>query len=230
MSKKLVDMSARKKTNQGYAFNTGWVLVAIVAFSVLCSFFGSSGSSSTITRTPIATKYSYSSHSRISAPASTGEPISLHACVSNSTIRVRRGPGTQYEVIGGLVSGTCMSILGRNEDLSWVYISTGDLTGWVAASLLTIDGNLSIVSVSNAYAQRPVYTAVADVSPSQQKTSKSHNSTSSGNQNQGSTSQSSSDQNSSSGYSAICNDGTTSHAAHRQGMCSHHGGVAQWLP
>jgi hypothetical protein len=28
---------------------------------------------------------------------------------------------------------------------------------------------------------------------------------------------------------AICNDGTTSYSAHRQGTCSHHGGVAQWL-
>ena len=32
-----------------------------------------------------------------------------------------------------------------------------------------------------------------------------------------------------SGASAICNDGTYSYSAHRQGTCSHHGGVAQWL-
>jgi hypothetical protein len=31
------------------------------------------------------------------------------------------------------------------------------------------------------------------------------------------------------GPSAICNDGTTSYSQHRQGTCSHHGGVAQWL-
>jgi hypothetical protein len=31
------------------------------------------------------------------------------------------------------------------------------------------------------------------------------------------------------GPTAICNDGTPSYSQHRQGTCSHHGGVAQWL-
>ena len=31
------------------------------------------------------------------------------------------------------------------------------------------------------------------------------------------------------GASAICRDGTYSYSQHRQGTCSHHGGVAQWL-
>jgi hypothetical protein len=30
------------------------------------------------------------------------------------------------------------------------------------------------------------------------------------------------------GATAICTDGTVSYSAHRQGTCSHHGGVAQW--
>jgi hypothetical protein len=32
-----------------------------------------------------------------------------------------------------------------------------------------------------------------------------------------------------SGASAKCRDGTFSFSEHRQGTCSHHGGVAQWL-
>jgi Protein of unknown function (DUF3761) len=31
------------------------------------------------------------------------------------------------------------------------------------------------------------------------------------------------------GATAICEDGTVSYSAHRQGTCSHHGGVARWL-
>ena len=78
----------------------------------------------------------------------TPRPISLHACVTNSTIKIRRGPGKQYEVIGGMVSSTCMSVLGRNQEGDWVYmVSEDNKTGWVAASLLTIDGNISSVSV-----------------------------------------------------------------------------------
>ncbi len=233
MSWRLVNMPVKKTTTQGFVPNTVWVLIAIVAFSVLCSFFGSSESSTATTRTqtPRATKSSNSSLSKFGNPTSTKVPLSLHACVTDSTIRIRRGPGTQYEVIGGLVSGTCMSILGQSGDSNWVYMTTGEQTGWVAASLLTIDGNLSMVPVSNAYAPRPAYTAVAAIPPAKQKTPKSQNSNSSGSQNQGSSNQDNPPVESNpSGYSAICKDGTTSHAAHRQGMCSHHGGVAQWSP
>ncbi len=79
----------------------------------------------------------------------TPRPISLHACVTaNSTIRVRKGPGTNYEAIDGLASNACMSVLGRNQDSSWVYMASEDnKKGWVAARLLTINGDLNQVSV-----------------------------------------------------------------------------------
>lgn len=32
-----------------------------------------------------------------------------------------------------------------------------------------------------------------------------------------------------SGATALCRDGTYSYSQHRQGTCSHHGGVAEWL-
>ena len=90
---------------------------------------------------------------KTSLPTSTAthQPVSLHACVTNSTIRIRSGPGTEYEVIGGMVSGTCMSVLGRNEESDWVYMTSEDSrTGWVATSLLTIEGNLSRLSVPSS--------------------------------------------------------------------------------
>lgn len=79
------------------------------------------------------------------------ESVSLKACVTHSDIRIRQGPGTDFEVMGGLVSGTCMQILGRNQDASWVYMVTEDNTnGWVAAWLLTIEGDVNRVSVRSA--------------------------------------------------------------------------------
>jgi uncharacterized protein YraI len=209
----------------------GWLLAGIV-FLAICPAFSSSNSSHTPppTRTPISSKSSSSSLSAFSAATSTKRPISLHACVTDSTIRIRRGPGTQYEAIGGLVSGTCMSISGRNQESDWVYITSEDnKTGWVAAWLLTIDGNVNTVSVSNAYAPLPAYTAVVAVPPAKQK-NKSDNSNSSGNQNQGSVSQGSSSQSTSSGASAVCKDGSLSYSTHNSGTCSYHGGVSQWLP
>ncbi len=47
-----------------------------------------------------------------------------------------------------MVSGTCMSVLGRNKESNWVYIVTEDSkAGWVAASLLTISGDINRLSV-----------------------------------------------------------------------------------
>jgi len=41
-----------------------------------------------------------------------------------------------------------MSIVGRNEASDWVYmVSEDNKTGWVAASLLTIDGDISKLSI-----------------------------------------------------------------------------------
>ena len=83
-------------------------------------------------------------------PATPG-PGSLMGCVTDSAIRIRHGPGTDFEVMGGLVAGTCMQILGRNQDASWVYIVTEENeAGWVAAWLLTIDGDITSVSLRSA--------------------------------------------------------------------------------
>ena len=77
--------------------------------------------------------------------------VSLKGCVTDSAIRIRHGPGTDFEVVGGLVSDACIQILGRNQDASWVYIVTEENeAGWVAAWLLTIDGDVNGVAVRSA--------------------------------------------------------------------------------
>ena len=77
--------------------------------------------------------------------------ISLKGCVTDSAIRIRQGPGTDFEVVGGLVSDACIQILGRNQDASWVYIITeGNEAGWVAAWLLTIEGDVTRVPLRSA--------------------------------------------------------------------------------
>jgi uncharacterized protein YgiM (DUF1202 family) len=59
----------------------------------------------------------------------------------NDAVRIRSGPGTQYERAGGLAPGECVIVLGRNQYAGWAYIqTTNNVTGWVAAYLLKIDG------------------------------------------------------------------------------------------
>jgi hypothetical protein len=77
--------------------------------------------------------------------------LELNACVAtDEAVRIRQGPGTDFEATGALAPGACITILGRNADSSWVYMETADrFTGWVAAFLLTIDGDLSKVAEKN---------------------------------------------------------------------------------
>jgi len=97
-------------------------------------------------------------------PRRTFEPVTISTCVRGRT-RIRRGPGTGYETIGGLISANCFTILGRNEEGSWVYIVSDDhQTGWVAASALDSDaGDISKVSVRDdtwlANLSRPTLTS-----------------------------------------------------------------------
>ena len=88
--------------------------------------------------------------------------ISLKGCVTYRSVRIRNGPGVQYETIGGLVSGMCMWLLDRNLESDWVYLVTENgKTGWVATSLLTIDGDvnrLSVREVSEDWGVKPTLT------------------------------------------------------------------------
>ena len=123
-----------------------WFLVGFMLIGLSSILFSSRsflGSTAPQTRTPI------SDWMLTAGPAATRtqEPIILSACVRDTT-RIRRGPGTQYETTGGLLSGTCLTILGRNDAASWVYVVSEDhQTGWVATSLLRDAGGINRVSV-----------------------------------------------------------------------------------
>lgn len=81
------------------------------------------------------------------APARIPEPVTLRTCVGDNT-RIRRSPSTRAETIGGLVTGSCLTILGRNEEANWAYIISDDYqNGWVAAELLSDAGDINRVSV-----------------------------------------------------------------------------------
>jgi hypothetical protein len=123
-----------------------WLLVVFVLIG-LSSYLFSSRSFLAPTATQTGTPISKGMLTVGPAPTRTQEPITVSACVRDTT-RIRRGPGTQYETIGGLLAGTCLTILGRNEDASWVsMVSEDHQTGWVAAALLRTAGDLSRVSV-----------------------------------------------------------------------------------
>src|SRR5215207_637792 len=117
-----------------------WVLVAFVLIGLTSTFFSFRSS-------PLQTPTALFNGLTAAGPTRTPEPVTLSACVRDST-NIRRGPGTQYETIGGLVSGTCLTILGRNEEGSWVSMVSDDhQTGWVSADVVRVAGDITMVSV-----------------------------------------------------------------------------------
>jgi uncharacterized protein YraI len=97
------------------------------------------------------------------APTRAPDAVTLFACVETQT-RIRRGPSTSSETIGGLVSGTCMTIFGRTADSGWVYMVSDDYqTGWVSAMLLPYAGEIGRLSVRDgsflANSSRPTLTS-----------------------------------------------------------------------
>lgn len=52
------------------------------------------------------------------------------------SLRVRAGPGTNFNMLDGLAIGECYRVAGRNADSTWLYIGDG---AWVIADFTMID-------------------------------------------------------------------------------------------
>jgi hypothetical protein len=72
---------------------------------------------------------------------------------------VRRGPGTNFAVTGGLQAGDEISVLGRNEAGDWLQFDADGETAWVFAELVTVDGDIESLRVAEAGVDRSLYRA-----------------------------------------------------------------------
>jgi uncharacterized protein YraI len=72
-------------------------------------------------------------------PTETPTPEELKPFVTavESSVNLRNGPSTDYEVVGTLSPGESLEIVGRNVDSSWWQVSTPNGSAWVAASVVT---------------------------------------------------------------------------------------------
>jgi len=76
-------------------------------------------------------------------PAATATPEGVYGTVTSFRLNVRTGPGTNYDVLGQLSQGDTVFPVGANLDFTWMVIPFRGTTGWVAAYLLDLNGNLS---------------------------------------------------------------------------------------
>jgi hypothetical protein len=75
------------------------------------------------------------------------------AAITARVLNVRRGPGTNYPVIGQLQQDDVVEIVGRNADSSWlqiVYPSGTIGRGWISARYARVSGSLASIPVVEA--------------------------------------------------------------------------------
>lgn len=65
----------------------------------------------------------------------------------NASLNLRTGPGTVYDRISVLATGTVAPITGRTSDNSWYQIRVGITTGWVSSAYVTLYGNCQNVGI-----------------------------------------------------------------------------------
>lgn len=64
------------------------------------------------------------------------------------TTTLRNGPGTEFAILGTLPSGAVVSVIGRNEDSTWLQIvPQSGVPGWVPADVVEIAGDVSQLAV-----------------------------------------------------------------------------------
>lgn len=100
---------------------------------------------STATATVIATaEIPTQEPSSTPEPSKTPQPTptsQVKASVLNAGVNVRSGPGTNFNLVSGLVQNDLADVIGRNSDSTWLEIITPKgIKGWVSASVVSITG------------------------------------------------------------------------------------------
>ncbi|MBC7812060.1 MAG: ferritin-like domain-containing protein [Burkholderiales bacterium] len=67
---------------------------------------------------------------------------------SAAAVNVRSGPGGDFSLAGSATSGDTVQIMGRNADGSWLMVNVNGATGWIAADLISMGGNISALPVT----------------------------------------------------------------------------------
>ena len=95
------------------------------------------------------------------APTQPGVP----AVTALDNANVREGPSVNFKVVGALLKGQSATILGRDPNAPWFYItftSGQGGKGWIAASTVTTSGDIGTVPLVNS---PPTYTPTPTNTP-----------------------------------------------------------------
>lgn len=138
---------------------------------------------------------------------------------TTTNLNVRRGPSTNYGVLGTVSAGTEVTVYDNDyNQYDWLRVTYNGQTGYISTKYLSQQKVLTAKVSTNNYSW-------SSQSSSSYNSNNGYYRNCDGNwipRPQYSNTQPS-------GATAICRDGTYSFSAHRRGTCSHHGGVKVWL-
>jgi hypothetical protein len=89
-------------------------------------------------------------------PTPSPTPIEFAAYRTTEILRVRSGPGTQYDVIDKVPSNFVLDVLGRSQDKKWLAIAYPDFgsLGWVSAEFVTPQNGFEQFPVEPAHREQ----------------------------------------------------------------------------
>jgi uncharacterized protein YraI/fermentation-respiration switch protein FrsA (DUF1100 family) len=70
--------------------------------------------------------------------------------ITLNDLRLRSGPGTQYDIVTVIPSGTTLTATARNDASNWVRVDFNGQTGWLFVQQLSIRGQLSSLPTGDA--------------------------------------------------------------------------------
>lgn len=83
-----------------------------------------------------------------------------------SAIIMRTGPGNQYPKITSIKNGEILTVVGKNEDFTWIKVKNfNNVSGWVAMSAVDAFGDLGNVPLAEGPTLTPSYTPTITPSP-----------------------------------------------------------------
>jgi uncharacterized protein YraI len=89
-------------------------------------------------------------------PAAVARSAPANTVTAKYALNVRSGPGTGYTVIGTLNAGATVPVTGRNASSTWLQIEhRPGASGWVAAWLVTPNGDIASLPVIGGGAPQP---------------------------------------------------------------------------
>lgn len=80
----------------------------------------------------------------------TSTPSVALASPRDQPVNCRFGPDVSYAVVGALIAGRQAEVIGKNMDISWIYVrnpSDPSTSCWLFADLVNVDGNLEMLPV-----------------------------------------------------------------------------------